>query len=316
MDYMKELVQRFPVRKSKEQKQAFRAWALNEMTAMGYKAKVEVNGALKHNNIVAGDPDHAAFLFTAHYDTPARMLLPNLMIPRNFPLFVLYQVLNILIIMVPALAAFVLVQGFTAMPRLALLAFIVVYFGLLLLLTRGPANPNNVNDNTSGVAAVLSLMAALPEEVRSKVAFILWDDEEKGKQGSKAYAKEHLQTAYTRLMVNMDCVGVGGHIVCGATRQARKCTGFGRLERALTETPGLEAHVFDSKTCLVNSDQASFKCGVSLSACKQARLVGFYTPAIHTSRDTVYDEKNIAWLTEALRSCVCAAAGQKEMEAE
>ena len=33
----------------------------------------------------------ARVIFTAHYDTPSNMVLPNLIIPRNLPLYFAYQ---------------------------------------------------------------------------------------------------------------------------------------------------------------------------------------------------------------------------------
>lgn len=296
--------EQFPVRKSAAQKAAFRAWVVAEMEAMGYRVKVEVNGRGKYANVVAGDPEHAAVLFTAHYDTPARMLLPNLIIPRNIPLFIAYQVLNVLLLFIPAMAVTLLVGGLTASFQAAYLAWIVTYFALLILMIMGPANPHNANDNTSGVAAVMDLMATLPESARGKVAFILFDDEEKGKLGSKAYAKEHLQVQFTRLTINMDCVGVGEHMICAASDLARRCTGFGSLEKALTETPGCEAHVYGSKTTMANSDQQSFKCGVILIAAKKKKGIGFYAPAIHTAKDTVCDLQNLQYLSDALTKFV------------
>ena len=61
----------------------------------------------------------------------------------------------------------------------------VLIFGLWWMLD-GKANRHTANDNTSGVAAVMELMARLPEEQRSKAAFILFDNEEKGMLGYSA----------------------------------------------------------------------------------------------------------------------------------
>ena len=85
MQFLDEMVKRFPVRRSREEKAAFRAFALQAMRELGYDPRVEENGRAKHQNIVAGDPEHAAVLFCAHYDTPAVFPLPNLMLPRNLP---------------------------------------------------------------------------------------------------------------------------------------------------------------------------------------------------------------------------------------
>ena len=165
--------------------------------------------------------------------------------------------------------------------------------GLLMLLRWGPANRHNVNDNTSGVAALLHIMEALPPEHRSKAAFVLFDNEEKGKAGSAAYAKEHQQVAYTRLTVNLDCVGVGEHILIISKKLARQHLEFAPMQRHMAAQTARQVHFFDAAGSMVNSDQANFKCAVAVCACKRKKGVGFYTPAIHTARDTQADQGNL-----------------------
>lgn len=316
MTIWEQIDQQFPVRKTKEQKQAFRTWVTEQLHGMGYSVKDEVVGRLKHHNLIIGNPEHAAFVFTAHYDTPARMLLPNLAIPRNFPLFGAYSLLNVVLSLVPAVLAMLLVQGLFGSFSASYITLIAVYFGILMLTAYGPANPKNANGNTSGVAALLMLMEGLTEEERSRVAFILFDNKEKGKLGSKSYAREHVQVMYTRLMINLDAVGVGDRLIVGSTKLARKCTGFGAFERAMKNAKGFTAHLFDSHACTLNSDHSSFKCGVGLTMCRRRKLIGFCTPALSTPADTVCEQERLAALTDALAAFVREAVGQKEMKAE
>ena len=80
-DYLSEIDGRFPVRNSAEQKASFRAYALAEAQTGAVSAREEENEG--HTNLVFGDPDTARVIFTAHYDTPRRGLLPNLMLVTN-----------------------------------------------------------------------------------------------------------------------------------------------------------------------------------------------------------------------------------------
>ena len=116
--------------------------------------------------------------YVAYYDTPANNVLPNIMMPRNIPLFLLYQIFVVCVLLIISFAAMALGAWIAPGTQLPMLLYLVVYFGLLMLLMRGPANKHNANDNTSGVAAVFSLMASLPAEERRKAAFILFDNEE------------------------------------------------------------------------------------------------------------------------------------------
>ena len=293
MQFLDEMVKRFPIRRSREEKAAFRAWAMQAMREMGYEPRVEENGRAKHQNIIAGDPEHAAVLFCAHYDTPAVFPLPNLMLPRNLPLFFLYQLANVAILLIVGLGVMFLVGGLTGSRQAGTLAFLLVYFGLLMLLRMGPANRHNVNDNTSGAAALMHIMERLPPEHRGKAAFILFDNEEKGKAGSAAYAREHQQVAYTRLTVNLDCVGVGEHILIISKKLARQHLEFAPMQRHMAGQTGRQVHFYDAAGSMVNSDQANFKCGVAVCACKRKKGVGFYTPAIHTAKDTQADQGNL-----------------------
>lgn len=301
MDYLQAIDEQFPIRKTRAQKDAFLTWGRKSAAALGYTARVEPLGKHgQHRNLVIGDVSAAEVVFTAHYDTPANMVLPNLMLPRNLPLFLLYQVGMVALLMAFGLMAALAMQALTGSARAAQVTFLAVYFGLLLLMLLGPANRHNRNDNTSGVATIFRLMERMPRGQREKAAFILFDNEEKGKLGSSAYAKEHVRAGYTAVVVNLDCVGVGEHVLTIASALARKTEAYGRLCQALRSGGGYEVHHFPSLGSAMNSDQKSFKCGIGICACRRARGVGFYTPYIHTRRDTAGRVENIDFLAEGL----------------
>ena len=87
-DYLNHINDLYPVRRKEEQKENFRKYCLQETQSLGYIAKVEK--IKEHNNVIIGDPEKAKVIFTAHYDTPAASLFPNLMMPRNIILGYLY----------------------------------------------------------------------------------------------------------------------------------------------------------------------------------------------------------------------------------
>ena len=302
MSYLTTLVEKFPVRKSMAQKEAFRQWVVFEQApAMGYQARVEETlGIPTCRNVVIGDPETAEVVFTAHYDTPATIGLPNIMIPRNLPLFYGYQILMVLGFLLVAFIVGALAAAAGLPVEGAYWVGWLVYMVLLIRMIGGIPNPHNVNDNTSGVAAVLELMARIPEEQRGKAAFILFDNEEKGLLGSKGYAKAHQQVQYTRLVVNMDCVGVGETMLVIASRLAARLPAYAQLEEALRGHGGREVKFYSASTSACNSDQKSFKCGVVVAACKRRPIVGYYCPRIHTPKDTFADQGNLDFLAESL----------------
>ena len=79
-DYLAFLNEKFPIRRSKEQKEEFIKYVKEEIS--GYNVDVETLEK-EHNNILIGDVENAKVVFTAHYDTPATSIVPNLMLPKN-----------------------------------------------------------------------------------------------------------------------------------------------------------------------------------------------------------------------------------------
>lgn len=300
-EYLSEIDERFPIRNSTAQKAAFRAWAQAEAEGSVPAGQEDNEG---HANLVFGEPAAARVIFTAHYDTPRRSLLPNLMFINNPVLRWIYQFAVIALILLPSVGAALglLVLGgldWNALSdRLLVLAvYLAVYIGLFLLFFRGPANKRNRNDNTSGTAAVLSLIRTLGK--RSGAAFLLFDDEEKGKKGSSAFAKAHPEIRKNTLIVNLDCVGNGELYAFCPSVGAERNPLYAELKRTM-EQSGLPVRFFRPGRGRLNSDQRSFDCGVGVCACSSRPLIGCFTGRIHTARDTVASPETTGRLAEAL----------------
>ena len=188
MSVIETLLTQHPIRKSAAQKETFRTWVMEQAQDMGYSAETEKLSG--NSNVIIGNPEAAQVVFTAHYDTPAAMPLPNIIFPKNRLLFIITQTGSVLLMLgIAALLGGATVK-LTANAEAAKNIFRLALIVQALLMLLGPANKNNANDNTSGVAAVMEIMARLPQEQRNKAAFILFDNEEKGLLGSGAYARK------------------------------------------------------------------------------------------------------------------------------
>lgn len=302
MTIREQMTQRFPVRRTPEQKEAFRRWIQDEAGKMGYSAQVEEAG--KHQNVVIGAPETAQAIFTAHYDTPVGFFLPNFMTPRNRVFKWVKQVGMILLFALLGTIVGVPVWLLTDNGRVGFLAGYAVYMFLAVGMLIGPANKNNVNDNTSGVAAVLELMARIPEEKRATAAFILFDNEEKGLLGSKAYAKAHPAVKESGFVVNLDCVGDGGHILLISSEKAREAAPYAAMTEGMKAATGRELHIFPMETSAGSSDHKSFETSSVIYACNVKKGIGFYCDKIHTSKDTICDQGNLAFIADGLSSFV------------
>ena len=296
----------YEIRKTKKQKTAFLAAVTAYAQRHHYTTRIET-GKGGCRNILFGDPEKAEYLITAHYDTPASIGLPNLITPNNPVSFVLIQTLLVGVLLLFSCGAAAVVYWLTQNKIAALLTWYVIYFGLLLLMLRGPANRHNANDNTSGVITVLEIMASMPESKRNIVCFILFDLEEAGLIGSSSYRKEHKTATDRQIVLNLDCVGDGDVIQFTPTKSARKnkellqsisgiCGKFGKKELRLRDK-GFTAG---------SSDHKKFPNGVGIMAFHYRKGIGLYCGRIHTWRDIILEQTNIHILRAAIISLITA----------
>ena len=296
------IMEDFQVRKSKKQKEAFRAWLCGELEAAGCAPKVEEGFTAK--NVVAGDPDTAKVIFSAHYDTCAVLPIPNFITPRNLFFYICYQMLFLLIFFVVVLAAELAVFFLTDASRevgmavsYALCAFMVWW------IITGPANKHTANDNSSGVVTLLETALAMPREDREKVCFVFFDNEEKGMLGSAAFTKRHKKAKKETLNINFDCVSDGDFIQFfpGWAMKEKDPAMLDRIEAAF-QGRGEKVVEVVRGFGFYPSDNKAFRKGVGVCTLKRKKSLGYYMDRIHTNKDTVLEEENIEILRDgALR---------------
>ena len=285
------------VRKSRRQKAAFRAWLCGELEAAGYTPAVEKSFAAR--NVVAGDPNTAKVLYTAHYDAQAVLPIPNFITPRNLGFYVMYQLVFCVLICLLVTVVNVAVNLNLDLPGWAvpLPAYMTGIFCIWWIID-GPANRHTANDNTSGVITLLETALSMPEKDREKVCFVFFDNEEKGMFGSAAFAKRHRTVKKNTLVINFDCVGDGDSIQFFPQKRLKTDTAaLSALESAFRPGEGKDVQVVRGFG-FYPSDNASFKRGAGVCALKHKPVIGYYMDRIHTAKDTVCDERNVALLRD------------------
>lgn len=299
----KTVLEKYQIRKTKKQKSAFIEYVRSIAEQNGYECKVE-KGTFGVRNIVVGSPESAKAVYTAHYDTCPRLPFPNFITPKNIFIYLLYQLLIV--------AAFFAVSfligfgigfavGFLNVDEqwLSLIYRILVlslYFLFMFFLLAGPANKHTANDNTSGVATLLDIMTSLPQDSKENVAFVFFDLEETGLFGSSSFASKHKKCMKDKLLLNFDCVSDGDKILLAVNKKARKFVPL--LEEHFQSRDKFTVEIL-SKGVFYPSDQANFKCGVGVAALKYSKLLKTdYMDRIHTEKDVIFQEENIAFLTE------------------
>jgi hypothetical protein len=218
------------------------------------------------------------------------------MIPKNKLVFYAYQFVPILFMLMISFTFAYFVGNIINDSRAYLFSFWISYYGLFFAMFRGLKNKNNFNDNTSGVATILSIIDGLSKEELNDVAFILFDNEEKGKKGSKAYFKEHKNEMNDKFVLNFDCVGNGNNIIFIAQKDAVESKEYSLLENSFTSNGEFNLEFLTYKQAQSNSDHKNFPKGVACVVCKKLKCGLLYTPYIHTNKDVVASNTNIEFL--------------------
>ncbi len=288
------ILESYQVRRTEPQKTAFIDLLQQHFTAL------RVENAGKNRNLVAGDIAKAKIIFTAHYDTPARSFWPNISMPYRPGLKFAYNMLVLMpIIGLMMLAMFGLEPVLPDIRTRALIGLAVYYVLYFYLFFGAPANQHNANDNTSGVCLLVRLLETLTPEQLEKVAFVFFDNEEKGCVGSKAFRKLHKAETENTLIFNFDCVADGEHILFLSSLPAEK-QWEPLLRQVFRDEDGFTVGFTNSKKAKYSSDQKRFPMSIGTAALHHHPTIGYYFARIHTKKDTVHNKKNIEFLHAGL----------------
>lgn len=295
MNYINDLFAKYEIRKSKKQKTKFIEWIKD--VAVKNKWDVEVSkGSFGARNIVIGNPKEAKVIFTAHYDTCARMIVPNFITPKNIFVYLLYQILLCVVLMVPCgVLCAILWKVFSLEFTRALDISYLLLLGILFLMLFGPANKHTANDNTSGVATILGLIDKFDGK-KDKVAMILFDFEEIGLVGSSSFSSKNKDISKNTLLVNFDCVSDGTTMLFVLNKNTRDL--LDTFKKSYESNEDVTADVVVNGV-FYPSDQACFKKGVGVCAMKHNKLFkSGYIDKIHTIKDTAFRKENIEFLVD------------------
>lgn len=306
----KTLLGPYQIRKTEKQKAEFIEWVCAYAQEREIAVSIEESGKyIRSRNIVFGDVDKARVILTAHYDTCARMLLPNFSTPGNIPLFVMEQTLLTLLIglggWMAGRAGYAFASAFMHPVAAGILSAIAGMAGailVLLMMLAGPENPHTANDNTSGVLLILLAMQRFKD--KPGVAYVLFDNEEKGLFGSQAFIKAHPQAA-RRFLVNFDCVGDGDTLLYTGIKMGMRMPQAKRMIHAMekiAEEYGMKTVSGEFPKWIYPSDQILFPRGTAFAALKGRKVL--YMDRIHTVKDTVLEERNIRCLLSVLEESI------------
>lgn len=283
----------YMVRKTKDQKTRFIEYM------KGAFPELQVETDKMNRNLVLGDVASAKVILTAHYDTCAKMPVPNFITPMNMLVYLGYQILIVIPFLLILWAVYSLTFVLTQMEIVSFWAGYLAMMGAMYyLLMGGPANPWTANDNTSGVVTLVELYEAMPRELRSQVAFVFFDNEENGLLGSGAFRKRHKkENLEQKLVLNFDCVSDGDHLLFVLNKPAMKQYADA-FHRAFPATEEKAVLVESTAKAFYPSDQSKFPVNAAVAALNQHKLLGLYMDKIHTPKDRCFDTRNIEFLRD------------------
>jgi hypothetical protein len=304
-----DVLDEFPVRKSVKEKTAFIEAVMKYAGELGYSTKLETEKR-GVRNIVIGNLGKAKYLITAHYDTPASIGLPNFIVPNNPVAYFGFQLALVSLLLGVAIGVGFAIHHFSADQRLSFLGGYFVYFAILILMLKGPANKSNANDNTSGVVTALEILSALPDELRENVCCVLFDMEEAGLVGSAQFRKKHKAATENQIVLNLDCVGDGDVIQLTPVKKARKDEILlSALAKICVPKGEKELRLRSKGFYGGSSDHKNFPFGVAIMAFHYQKGLGLYCGRIHTWRDKILDDRNVLILRDALISFIAEHSG-------
>ena len=273
------MVREFPVRRKPTEKEKFRLWLVGTLREQGYQPKLQhretalrIGGDV--TNVVVGDPDKAKLILVAHYDTGVRTLLPPFYMPtRPLTAFLYLALTPVLALLGSFVLSFALTFPFNA-PYLTLPLFLILMVTALLYLRFGPSETRNLNDNTSGVAALLETSAALTPGCRDKVAFAFLDGGFGGLSGAKGFRARY-PSAKEKTVINVNCVAEGGELLILPNKYSRW---DGEVLDAILDSfeNGEHTTTFLKTDGLIYypSDNRAFRHSFAICACEKLRGFG------------------------------------------
>lgn len=278
---------KFMIRRKKSDKNLFLDFAKNYFSDYGYKMLQDSDK--KNINIYSGNIQNAKFIFTAHYDTPCNSFIMNIS-NKLSPLFGVYSPL-VIILLTPVMIMFIDVI-MSVNSNLGL--FLLLCFFISLFLKR--INKNNMNDNTSGLISLFLL--ASTSYNNKDIAFILFDNEEKGLKGSKQFSKKSINLINKNaIIINLDCVGNGTTWCIYSNEDTIKSKLIENLNGVAIKKGILTSS--DHKPFIKLRDNTLY-----ISKKFKSKFAGYYHKNIHTNLDRNINESDIIELINILKKIV------------
>lgn len=300
LEISEKILAEYQVRKTKAQKAAF----IDLLKQYYPELQIEEGGLPLSRNLVIGDISNAKVVLTAHYDTCAKLPFPNFITPKNILITLLYNILIIIPFFLFMEFLMYFIYSHTQSLQISYWLSFVCTIGLFLwIFMFGTPNKHTANDNTSGVIALCELLEMLTPKQRARTAFVFFDNEEYGLLGSGYFRKMHKKRLSDFLLINLDCISDGDHLLLIQSKAARKK--YKELLQESFKDSGEKKFYFEkSENTFYPSDQMKFPVNLAIASMKRKPFIGFYMDKIHTKNDRMFDRVNIECICNGIRAFI------------
>ena len=301
---IKTILDKYQVRKSYKDKSRFIELLTEYFNNNNIKYDIEeYNDFFKTRNIVVGDINEADTVFTAHYDTCARMIFPNFITPKNLFIYAVYSIILAFFLILTALVVKFALLIFTKSDIIGNIGYFLTILLDLYLMMFGFKNKHTVNDNTSGVVTLLNIMDKLSSEEINKSAFVFFDNEEIGLVGAFKFKNKHKDIIDNKVIINFDCVSDGDNMLFVTKELTMHSDIYKKMQNIIERVKhkyNKGVLLENSKNTFYPSDQMVFKNAIGVAGLKKNKILGYYLDKIHTNKDIVFKKENIDLLTDIM----------------
>lgn len=247
----------------------------------------------KNINIYSDNIKGAKYIFTAHYDTPTTSIIMNIC-NGLAPLLGNFSIIPITLI-----AIFIILVKSNLNDIFSSFFYILIIIMCLEYLLKRE-NKNNMNDNTSGL---ISLFILASTSFNKDIAFILFDNEEKGLKGSKQFSRESIELIdKDATIINLDCVASGTDWCIYSNEEVLQSKLLKILKGEKIRKGILTGS--DHKPFIKKRDNQNHRNTIYISKKYKSKIGGYYHKNIHTNLDTNVCEDDIIELVNSLEKII------------
>ena len=288
-DISKEVFNKYKIRKTRRQKDKF----IDFIKQKYPKVIVEEDTYYKKNkNLIFGDIEKARCIIASHYDTKSLINDFERKYLRHSSTIFSYVVIYLLV------AIFGIIAGIVGYKtnNMKIAYYIELFILLLVLLSLVIPGFKTNNDNTSGVITILELIEKAKYD---NVAFVLFDNKESKRQGSRSFKIKHEKLLENKLIINVDSIADGDYIAIITNKKAQEKYKY-RIASNFSSPNNL---LHDSLTVKYESDHIGYPMYMLVIAVDDSKL-GYYSKNINKKFYSKKQEKNIRQVVKELLSFV------------